>query len=652
MTSPDEVEPYGSVNSDVMQFIPLGSGQEVGRSCHFLHFKGKKILLDCGIHPGMNGIESLPFLDFIDVTEIDLILITHFHLDHCGALPWFLTKTDFHGRCFMTYPTKNIYKIMLGDVVKVAKNGPQSDKLLYTEEDIEKSMSKIECIDFKEQKEVNGIRFTAYVAGHVMGACMFMIEIDTVRTLYTGDFSCEEDRHLRAAEVPDKSPDILISESTYGTQTHESREVREARFTDTVKEIVMRGGRCLIPVFALGRAQELLLILDEYWRAHPELHHIPVFYASNLAKKCMRIYQTFLSGMNKRVQSQLIYDNPFVFKHISSLKNSDHFDDVGPCVILATPGMLQSGLSRQLFEQWCPESKNGCIVAGYCVEGTLAKLILSEPEEIQTLTGRRIPLRMQISYISFSAHTDFVQTSDFVTKLRPRHIILVHGEQGEMARLKAGLHRHLEHNPDFTDLEIHMPKNTERLNLRFASQKVARLVGNIVSDLHVDDNIEGILMRRNFAYNVLTPDDLPEYSDLRTSVVSYSQTVFYSHSEEWLTFNLRSFDPLLKIEHNAQLELPDFLATDNNRIKSELVRPATVYRMFEDIVTVQLIPEEKLVRISWTGDVQADNLVEIVVLCVMNAEDHRGADKLPLPKPAEVKYVPCDAEVKDEMPAL
>ena len=107
-----------------------------------------------------------------------------------------------------------------------------------------------------------------------------------VRVLYTGDFSREEDRHLMGAEMPSVRPDVLIVESTYGTKIHEKREDRENRFTSTIHEIVGRGGRCLIPVFALGRAQELLLILDEYWAAHPELHEIPIYYASSLAKKC------------------------------------------------------------------------------------------------------------------------------------------------------------------------------------------------------------------------------------------------------------------------------------------------------------------------------------------------------------------------------
>uniref|UniRef100_A0A915A126 Pre-mRNA 3'-end-processing endonuclease polyadenylation factor C-term domain-containing protein n=1 Tax=Parascaris univalens TaxID=6257 RepID=A0A915A126_PARUN len=149
---------------------------------------------------------------------------------------------------------------------------------------------------------------------------MFMIDIAGVRVLYTGDFSRLEDRELCAAELPSVSPDVLFCESTYGTQVHEAREEREKRFTSTVHEIVGRGGRCLIPAFALARAQELLLILDEYWEAHPELQDIPVYYASSLAKKCVAVYQTFVSGMNSRIRKQIALNNPFVFRHISNLK--------------------------------------------------------------------------------------------------------------------------------------------------------------------------------------------------------------------------------------------------------------------------------------------------------------------------------------------
>ena len=157
-------------------------------------------------------------------------------------------------------------------------SGQLPDEQLFDERDIEKTLFKIKTIDYHQTVELNGIKFTAYRAGHVLGASMFLIEIDGLKILYTGDYSREEDRHLKPAEVPDCEIDVLIVESTYGVQTHQSREIRENLFTKYVTEIVTRGGKCLMPVFALGRAQELLLILNEHWAKHPELAHIPIYY--------------------------------------------------------------------------------------------------------------------------------------------------------------------------------------------------------------------------------------------------------------------------------------------------------------------------------------------------------------------------------------
>ncbi|XP_038583629.1 cleavage and polyadenylation specificity factor subunit 3-like isoform X2 [Micropterus salmoides] len=132
--------------SDQLLIRPLGAGQEVGRSCIILEFKGPKILLDCGIHPGLDGMDALPYIDLIDPAEIDLLLISHFHLDHCGALPWFLQKTSFKGRTFMTHATKAIYRWLLSDYVKVSNIS--ADDMLYTETDLEESMEKMETINF------------------------------------------------------------------------------------------------------------------------------------------------------------------------------------------------------------------------------------------------------------------------------------------------------------------------------------------------------------------------------------------------------------------------------------------------------------------------------------------------------------------------
>ncbi|KAJ1940590.1 endoribonuclease ysh1, partial [Linderina macrospora] len=290
-------------SDDLLQITPLGAGQEVGRSCIVLRYKGKTVMLDCGLHPAYEGENSLPFIDEVDPATVDVLLVTHFHVDHAAAVPYYIEKTAFKGRTFMTHPTKAIFKWLVADYVRVTNNAASG--ALYDQKDMDNAYAKIEAIDIHQQIDVDGIKFTAYNAGHVLGAAMFVIEIAGVKVLYTGDYSREEDRHLMAAENPHVAVDVLITESTYGVQSHEPRVEREARFTSAVRDIVKRGGRCLMPVFALGRTQELLLILEEYWQRHArELEGIPIYFASPLASRCMTFYETYLLMMNQRIQAQ------------------------------------------------------------------------------------------------------------------------------------------------------------------------------------------------------------------------------------------------------------------------------------------------------------------------------------------------------------
>uniref|UniRef100_A0A2K6MJV7 Cleavage and polyadenylation specific factor 3 n=1 Tax=Rhinopithecus bieti TaxID=61621 RepID=A0A2K6MJV7_RHIBE len=570
--------------SDQLLIRPLGAGQEVGRS--YCDLFSCLFQLDCGIHPGLEGMDALPYIDLIDPAEIDLLLISHFHLDHCGALPWFLQKTSFKGRTFMTHATKAIYRWLLSDYVKVSNIS--ADDMLYTETDLEESMDKIETINFHEVKEVAGIKFWCYHAGHVLGAAMFMIEIAGVKLLYTGDFSRQEDRHLMAAEIPNIKPDILIIESTYGTHIHEKREEREARFCNTVHDIVNRGGRGLIPVFALGRAQELLLILDEYWQNHPELHDIPIYYASSLAKKCMAVYQTYVNAMNDKIRKQININNPFVFKHISNLKSMDHFDDIGPSVVMASPGMMQSGLSRELFESWCTDKRNGVIIAGYCVEGTLAKHIMSEPEEITTMSGQKLPLKMSVDYISFSAHTDYQQTSEFIRALKPPHVILVHGEQNEMARLKAALIREYEDN-DEVHIEVHNPRNTEAVTLNFRGEKLAKVkgYGSCLSDPFLCLSL------------------LSNYTDLAMSTVKQTQAIPYTGPFNLLYYQLQKLTGDVE-----ELEIQE--------------KPAL--KVFKNITVIQ---EPGMVVLEWlanpSNDMYADTVTTVILEVQSNPKIRKGA---------------------------
>lgn len=526
---------------DQLTIEMLGAGQEVGRSCCVLKYKGKTIVCDTGVHPAFTGIAALPFIDELDWSTVDAILITHFHLDHAAALTYIMEKTNFrdgHGKVYMTHPTKAVYRFLMSDFVRISNAG--NDDNLFDENEMLASWRQIEAVDFHQDVSIaGGLRFTSYHAGHVLGACMFLIEIAGLRILYTGDFSREEDRHLVQAEIPPVRPDVLICESTYGTQTHEPRLDKEHRFTSQIHHIIKRGGCVLLPVFVLGRAQELLLLLDEYWAAHPDLHSVPIYYASALAKKCISVYQTYIHTMNDHIRTRFNRrDNPFVFKHISNLRSLEKFEDRGPCVMMASPGFMQSGVSRELLERWAPDKRNGLIVSGYSVEGTMARNILNEPDEIIGMNGIKIPRRMSVDYISFSAHVDFAQNSRFIDEIKAQHIVLVHGEQNNMSKLRAALQARFTARG--SDVKIHTPRNCEPLTLQFRAQRTAKAIGTIAAKLPAQgDTVDGLLISKDFAYTILDPKDLTDFTGLSTSTIVQRQRVALAVSWDMVRWHLQ-----------------------------------------------------------------------------------------------------------------
>ncbi|XP_022864239.1 cleavage and polyadenylation specificity factor subunit 3-I-like [Olea europaea var. sylvestris] len=579
-------------DEDQLIITPLGAGSEVGRSCVHMSYKGKIVMFDCGIHPAFSGMAALPYFDEIDPSCIDVLLITHFHLDHAASLPYFLEKTTFKGRVFMTHATKAIYKLLLSDYVKVSKVSVED--MLFDEQDILRSMDKIEVIDFHQTLEVNGIRFWCYTAGHVLGAAMFMVDIAGVRVLYTGDYSREEDRHLRAAELPQFSPDVCIIESTYGVQLHEPRHIREKRFTDVIHSTVTQGGRVLIPAFALGRAQELLLILDEYWSSHPDLHKVPIYYASPLAKRCMAVYQTYTNAMNEKIRNQFASTNPFDFKHIFPLKSIDEFNDTGPCVVMATPGGLQSGLSRQLFDKWCSDRKNACVIPGYVVEGTLAKTIINEPKEVTLTNGLTASLNMQVHYISFSAHADYAQTSTFLKELMPPNIILVHGEANEMGRLKQKL------LSVFADgnTKIITPKNCQSVEMYFNSQKMSKTIGKLAEKKPtVGETVSGLLVKKGFTYQIMAPEDLHVFSQLLTGNIIQRITIPYSGALAVIKYRLKQIYESVESSTDEESGVPTLLVHDRVTVKQE---------------------SENHLSLHWTADPISDMVSDSIVALVLN----------------------------------
>lgn len=450
----------------------------------------------------------------------------------------------------------------------------------------------MQVLDFHQTVEVNGIRFWCYTAGHVLGAAMFMVDIAGVRVLYTGDYSREEDRHLRAAETPQFSPDVCIIESTYGVQHHQPRHIREKRFTDAIHSTISQGGRVLIPAYALGRAQELLLILDEYWSTHPELQNIPIYYASPLAKRCLSVYETYTLSMNDRIRNAK--SNPFVFKYISPLKSIENFKDVGPSVVMASPGGLQSGLSRQLFDMWCCDKKNACVLPGFVVEGTLAKTIINEPKEVTLMNGLAAPLNMQVHYISFSAHADSAQTSAFLEELGPPNIILVHGEANEMGRLKQKL------VTQFADrnTKILTPKNCQSVEMYFNSQKMAKAIGKLAEKIpEVGEIVSGLLVKKGFSYQIMAPDDLHVFSQLSTANITQRITIPYHTAFSVIKQRLKQIYESVESSDDEESGVPILRVHDRVTVKHE---------------------SESHISLHWASDPISDMVSDSIVALVLN----------------------------------
>ena len=543
---------------DVLRITPLGSGCEVGRSCHLIRFKGKTVMLDCGIHPGYSGQAALPFLDFVDEDEdedaeeefdleqVDLLLVSHAHVDHVAGLPYLTEHTGFKGRVFMTHATKAIARLLLTDYVRVG--GIQTDaNMLYNGADVDSALKKAEVTGFHQEREVDGIKFWCYNAGHILGAAMFVIEIAGVKVLYTGDYSREDDHHLMGAEIPNFRPDVLICEATFGKTVHQPREKRESQFIEAVENIVLRGGRCLIPMFALGRAQELMLILEEHWRRNERLQEIPVWYASQMSQKALRVFRTYTNVMNNAIRDTAQFRNPFQFDYVRPV-GRESFHDRGPCVMLASPGMMQSGYSRRLFEQWCTNEKNGVIIAGYCVEGTLAHKILAPGNrQITSSRGRTLDVKCDVKEASFTAHADFVGTHSFIKALQPTNVVLVHGNKvpiKDLHKLLVQKFRYRNKGKKTVNFQVYSPGNQQTVPIPFTGQKVVKAIGSVAQlalgkkrargqegEDDADEgegerrrkmkgrHLSGVLVSKNFNFHLVHPSEISTYTQLRTTRV-------------------------------------------------------------------------------------------------------------------------------------
>ncbi|CAG8895125.1 unnamed protein product [Penicillium egyptiacum] len=661
--------------SDELAFYCLGGGNEVGRSCHILEYKGKTVMLDAGMHPAKEGFSALPFFDEFDLSTVDVLLISHFHVDHSSALPYVLSKTNFKGRVFMTPATRAIYKWLIQDNVRVSNTSSSSDQrtTLYTERDHLSTLPMIETIDFYTTHTINGIRITPYPAGHVLGAAMFKIDIAGLVTLFTGDYSREEDRHLIPAAVPSGTKiDVLITESTFGISSNPPRLEREAALMKSITSVLNRGGRVLMPVFALGRAQELLLILDEYWETHPELQKFPIYYIGNMARRCMVVYQTYIGAMNDNIKrlfrqrmaeaeasgNKSVSVGPWDFRFVRSLRSLERFDDVGGCVMLASPGMLQTGTSRELLERWAPSDRNGVVMTGYSVEGTMAKGLLNEPDQIPAVMSKvstghgrgrvpgvndedqkvMIPRRCTVDEVSFAAHVDGVENRTFIEEVAAPVVILVHGEKHQMMRLKSKL---LSLNADkAVKVKVYTPANCDEVRIPFKKDKIAKVVGKLAEVAPPSENddahlMAGVLVQNGFNLSLMAPDDLQEYAGLTTTTITCKQHITLSSASmdliRWAlegTFGaIEEVGNSKKTEANGKNDIDTDDTLKQEDADEEIPSDETQRFLVMGCVYLRHHSRTREVELEWEGNMMNDGVADAVMAVLLTVESSPASVK-------------------------
>ncbi|KAK9277709.1 hypothetical protein L1049_007256 [Liquidambar formosana] len=358
-----------------------------------------------------------------------------------GLFPTLRKFVGIAGPIYMTYPTKALAPLMLEDYrkVMVERMGEQEQ---FTSDHIVECMKKVIAVDIKQTVQVDkDLQIRAYYAGHVLGAAMFYAKVGDSAIVYTGDYNMTPDRHLGAAQIDRLQLDLVITESTYATTVRDSKYAREREFLKAVHKCVAGGGKVLIPTFALGRAQELCILLDDYWERMNL--KIPIYFSAGLTIQANMYYKMLISWTSQKVKQTYASRNAFDFKNVSSFDRS-LINAPGPCVLFATPGMISGGFSLEVFKQWAPSELNLVTLPGYCVAGTIGhKLMSGKPTQIVLDKDTRIDVRCQIHQLSFSPHTDAKGIMDLVKFLSPKHVILVHGEKPKMAFLKGRIQSEL-----------------------------------------------------------------------------------------------------------------------------------------------------------------------------------------------------------------
>ncbi|UCE30000.1 MAG: beta-CASP ribonuclease aCPSF1 [Candidatus Bathyarchaeota archaeon] len=452
----------------------LGGFQQVGRSAVLVQTRESQVLLDCGINPGSSEPLSIfPRLDApqFDLSTLDAVIVTHSHLDHCGFLP-FLFKYGYDGPVYCTAPTSNLMTLLQLDYLDVASK--QGTTPPYDQRDVRETALHTIPLRYGAVTDIApDVRATLHNAGHILGSSVVHLHIGEGlhNIVYTGDYKYGKTMLLEPAVTEFPRVETIITESTYGApqDVMQSRVEVEEKLTVTINSTLEGGGKVLIPVPAVGRAQEIMLVIDGYMR-RGLMKEAPVF-VEGMISEATAVHTAYPEYLAREVRNSILHDgiNPFQSDYFTIVEHPSAREEIvdgGPCIIMATSGMLEGGPVIDYFGRLASDDRNKVIFVCYQIEGTRGRKVQKGIAETSVISNEGkfevIKSSMDVETIpGFSGHSDRRQIINYVRRLmpKPERIIVCHGERTKSHNLAGFFRRRY-------DIEAIVPGVLETVKLR------------------------------------------------------------------------------------------------------------------------------------------------------------------------------------------
>lgn len=453
-----------------VSLLTLGGFGQVGRSCMLLTTPESRILLDCGVNPGARtASEAYPRLDWANIalSDIDAVVIGHAHLDHTGFLP-VLCKYGYGGPIYCTEPTLPMMNLIQLDAIKVAS--AQGRIPLYSERDVKQVMKQSITLSYNMVTDISpDIKLVLANAGHILGSalCHFHIGNGDHNFVYSGDIKFGKSILFEAADWRFPRVETLLIESTYGLKEdiQPNRQEVESAFVNVVNQTLADGGKVLIPIPAVGRAQEIMMVIDHYMKAG-KMVEAPVF-TEGMISEASAIHESYPEYLARELRQKILEtdDNPFDSEYFTNIEHTSSRGEAlredSPGIVLATSGMLEGGPVLEYFKNIAPHKQNKILFVSYQVNGTMGRRVLDGAHQVSML-GRggkveAVTINAGIEKLDgFSGHSDYNQLMSFVHRLRPKlkRVLVNHGERRKSENLAANIRRMYRlhaHNPQIQE---------------------------------------------------------------------------------------------------------------------------------------------------------------------------------------------------------